>query len=340
MTDCRRKQVLEYFLENFSSEECLQNRTSACDNCLRKGEFKTIDATDYCKQIAICITDLFMGRQPFTLLHMVDILKGTKIKKLIEANHHEHRYYGLLKAWDKLDIQRLLHKMVIENYFMEEIKFMRDIPLAYLKIGPKIKDLMERNQRISFALREKTLQKAEITASVSTDPTISKELNLIYQQCYDELLRVVNEIASEKNIAIGSVMHMTALKTMSRQLPTTDVEMLKIQHVTKANYEKYGKKLLDIIQNYAAQKVILIADAAEANKSEDESRDWDQLMAQTSATPVNKRRANWGGKRSGSAKRFKKAKGKSPRKAARGKAAIAAAIKARNKFKACTIPKF
>jgi hypothetical protein len=41
---------------------------------------------------------------------------------------------------------------------------------------------------------------------------------------------------------------------MSRLLPETEEEMLNVVGVTKANFDKYGKELLDIIQGYAAAK--------------------------------------------------------------------------------------
>ena len=42
---------------------------------------------------------------------------------------------------------------------------------------------------------------------------------------------------------------------MSTNLPVCEEEMLSIQHVTKANYLKYGAKLLDITAAYAAEKM-------------------------------------------------------------------------------------
>ena len=42
---------------------------------------------------------------------------------------------------------------------------------------------------------------------------------------------------------------------MSIELPESEEEMMKIPHVTRANYEKYGESLLDVTQRYAAQKL-------------------------------------------------------------------------------------
>jgi len=40
VTDCRRALQLDYFGEHFTSEQCLQNKTTACDNCLRQRQYK------------------------------------------------------------------------------------------------------------------------------------------------------------------------------------------------------------------------------------------------------------------------------------------------------------
>jgi len=42
---------------------------------------------------------------------------------------------------------------------------------------------------------------------------------------------------------------------MAQDLPVCEQEMLKIQHVTKANYIKYGAKLLEITTSYAAERL-------------------------------------------------------------------------------------
>lgn len=42
---------------------------------------------------------------------------------------------------------------------------------------------------------------------------------------------------------------------MAKELPETEEEMLKIPHVTKANFEKYGEALLEVTQRYSAEKL-------------------------------------------------------------------------------------
>lgn len=138
ITDCRRAQQLEYFAEHFTRDQCLADRTSACDNCLKKDSFKTIDASKIAIEIAKCVRDLCCGRNRFTLLHVVDVFKGSQSKKVLDNNHQRTPYHAKLKDWNRADIQRLLHRLVIDGYLKEELIFANDIPQAYLKIGPKI----------------------------------------------------------------------------------------------------------------------------------------------------------------------------------------------------------
>lgn len=138
LTDCRRTLQLEYFAEHFTRDQCLANRASACDNCLKKDKYKIVDATNVSIQVASCVRDLCCGNNRFTLLHVVDVFKGSQSKKVIENNHQNTVYHGKLKEWNRADILRLLQRLVIDRYLKEDLIFFKDIPQAYLKIGPEI----------------------------------------------------------------------------------------------------------------------------------------------------------------------------------------------------------
>lgn len=82
-----------------------------------------------------------------------------------------------------------------------------------------------------------------------------KDINELKQKCYTELFEIVNGIAGALDVSANSIMNMVAVRAMSQQLPETEQDMLRIPHVTKANFDKYGKALLDVTQKYAAQKI-------------------------------------------------------------------------------------
>lgn len=84
----------------------------------------------------------------------------------------------------------------------------------------------------------------------SNNEFIKYRLGILKLQCHEELLEECRKLALEQNIALSAVMNLSAINSMSEALPNSKAEFMKIQHVTEANYNKYGEKLLKITQKY------------------------------------------------------------------------------------------
>lgn len=324
-TDCRRAQQLDYFGEYFTRAQCLQNQKSACDNCSRVTQFTDIDVTKDAKMMISAVKDHCTNGR-FTVLQFVELFKGSSVKKLIDNNLNETVYHGHLKQWDRNDIQRLFVKLITEHFLKEEIISFRDIPQSYLKIGPKVAELMlpTSTKKIMFAMTEKSQPKSKkIEVAFVTD----EQDNELRDKCYHDLLEVVTRIAGEKGQTIGQIMNMQALKDMSRLMPDSEEEMLKIPYVTEANFAKYGKQFLEVTKDYAAQRLsnnldmIIEEDELKAfTSSPRDSTNWGALGAASTSSSASRIS---GGKRKFSSqrgrpgtKRPKFTKKKTPKKAA------------------------
>ncbi|EDW59856.2 recQ-like DNA helicase Blm isoform X1 [Drosophila virilis] len=342
ITDCRRAQQLDYFGEHFTSEQCLENRRTACDNCLKKRSFKQIDALEQCRKAACAVRDLCSGRSRFTLLHLADVLKGSMIKKIVEFGHNKTPHHGALKDWDKSDVQRLLRHMVLQNYLKEDLIFTKDIPQAYLYLGNNITELMNGTPKIEFALSRKETGGSKTVATVSEPAAGKNEMNNLHERCYADLLDLCRTIAAARDVTMASIMNMQALKAMAEELPTTEQDMCSIPHVTKANFDKYGAKLLEITSGYATEKECLqvmhdmeaaemaaavpvtpqASSSARASWSAQggDDDDWGRAAASqgssssAAGTRGGKRKRAWRGRATSTTKRYKSAA--SPRKKA------------------------
>lgn len=135
--DCRKKMLNEYFGEQLKRNGCL-----ACDNCCKNEKYKE---EDVCKQAALvagAVRDLCGGHNNCTLLHMVDVLKGSTNKKNLNHAHIKSSHYGKLSNWKKEDIQRLNQKLVADEYLKEVLVVSANQHYnMYLKVGPKIEGL-------------------------------------------------------------------------------------------------------------------------------------------------------------------------------------------------------
>lgn len=333
--DCRRAIQLNYFAEYFTRTQCLASFNTACDNCLNNqdenAKFILKDCTEDCKNMIKAVRDLCNGpTQRVTLLQMVDVFLGGKNQKIAAIGANTN-YYGMFKTWSRTDLQRMLHKLVIDEYLKEDLIFVRDIPLAYIKIGVNVEKIMSGNERIQFAIETKkpkssksaTLPKDESNQNVQNndiDLDSNADVKALREKCYNDLLDKCRSLASERNVTVGSIMNNQAIKAMAEEMPVSKEEMLAIPHVTTANFEKYGKILLEITTQFSAEKLCIAMDLQEANEnnvdeiedSDDDKTNWSQLAAGSVSNSVA------GGARKRAPKRsFRKSgarKGRSPRK--------------------------
>ncbi|XP_076626851.1 Bloom syndrome helicase [Colletes latitarsis] len=310
-TDCRRTLQLNYFGEVFSREQCIANKATSCDNCRNKDDFTMLDATDHAKQIMKAVRDINQTKQcNLTLVFLTDIFKGSDLKKIRESGLTKLPLYGLGRSWNRGDIERLLHYMVLKEYLKEQMYINNDIACAYLKIGPNASELMTKQDvKVLIPMRSSNNSSTAVATVSTVTKKIDKVVLELQDRCYKELMEIIKGIAGALDISASSVMNMIAIRAMSQKLPDSEEAMLQIPHVTKANFEKYGKALLDITQKYAAEKYVLLSEEKSDSNDDDDNDTWND----SASTYSDKCNRSGGRKRKGkgnyrnNAKKFKRA---------------------------------
>ncbi|XP_012216049.2 recQ-like DNA helicase Blm [Linepithema humile] len=293
-TDCRRSLQLNYFGEIFDRQECISYKATACDNCRSKEEITMLDVTADAKEIMKAVRDINNRKNSkLTLVFLTDIFKGSDLKKIRESGLTKHFLYGRGKSWNKCDIERLLHYMVLQEYLQENMYINNEIACAYVKIGPKASELMtKKDAKIEIPIRHSN----KSTSGVATVSTVTKEVNGIIKElqdrCYVELMTTIRGIADTLDVSASSIMNMVAVRAMSQRLPETEEAMLQIPHVTKANFVKYGKLLLEATQRYAAEKIVLLNegnDEEQDSVDNDDDNTWNDDSFNNSSSTSNRR---------------------------------------------------
>lgn len=266
----------------------------------------------------------------------MDVFKGSESKKVKDFGHQNTSYFAALKTWEKSDIQRLFHKLILENYLTEEIVVMRDIPLSYVKVGSKVGDLMQRGAQVKFSVMEqkqvvsKKKEEVKQVAKTSADEELDSQIADLVFRCYGDLISAAEELAAARGIPIPTLVNMQAIQKMSEVMPMCEEEMLQIPYVTKANFGKFGDKFLEVIIPYRSQKEMFILDRDEKNREEqgqassdedgDDNVDWDALGSQAPKAGSKRKSTSWrGNKILKKYKASKPGKKKTPKKKATGK---------------------
>ena len=115
-SDCRRVQILNYFNETFKAEDC----HGACDNCTSTSTFENQDFSDYAK-VAISLVGKIQN-EDVTLLHCVDVFRGSKNKKIVDLNHNHLEEFGAGSHLERGNVERLFYRLLTEDALVEHHK--------------------------------------------------------------------------------------------------------------------------------------------------------------------------------------------------------------------------
>lgn len=137
-TDCRRAQILEYFGEIFDRQKCINSKMGTiCDNCqtFSHGSYSSQDI--YQETMIICKSFQQIGKKDATLLHFSEVLKGSMNAKVKKDGHERLEMHGLLKDYNKNDIERVLRHLISKGYLYEDVKIngYTDTVACYIKIS-------------------------------------------------------------------------------------------------------------------------------------------------------------------------------------------------------------
>lgn len=139
-SDCRRVQVLAYFNEHFSREDCQDQ----CDNCKSPDRFEAHDFSHHVVNVIQLVRQV--ARQNVTLLHCVDVYRGARNKKISDMSHDQLSQYGLGQELGRGDVERLFLRLIVEDILGQFNKVRHGFPHQYIILGPKALQF-ERNPR-------------------------------------------------------------------------------------------------------------------------------------------------------------------------------------------------
>ncbi|XP_055892664.1 recQ-like DNA helicase BLM [Biomphalaria glabrata] len=273
VTDCRRCQILQYFGEcSFDRNMCAKFRGSVCDNCEAKDAFSLRDVTADAKEVVKCVKELnSSGRANYTLIHIVEVFKGSNNTKIQNLGHSKLALHGRGKDWARSDVERFCRKLVIEGVLKEDLQITAlDHAVCYVKLGPRAIDLMQNRLKVELPIQGN--RKRSDVAKVGSEPKNSREK--LEMECLSELRTKAKEIAAENNVKnYALIFPESALKQLAQSTPITREEMIEqIDHFNATIIDKYqAHRLLDITLKFSLQLSALHEDT---NSQDGHDQEW------------------------------------------------------------------
>ena len=236
---CYRKSILNYFGEHFL-EEC-----NNCSNCLNDGE--VVDKTFDAQKVISCIARM---KRSFGATMIIDVLRGSKNKKVLDLGFDTLTTYGIMKNYSNEDLKTFINTLVSHGFLdvVENIGVRGSFPT--IKLNEQSLKVIRQEIKVEF-------KEDKVTKS-----------RYVENELYEMLVSLRSEIAKEEGVAPYMVFGDATLKNMASSYATNKEEMLNISGVGQIKYEKYGNRFEDIIEKYIEEKNI---DKSKLNKVSEKS---------------------------------------------------------------------
>jgi ATP-dependent DNA helicase RecQ len=231
---CRREYLLKYFSEKQELESC-----GGCDVCLTPKE--EVDATILAQKILSAIVrtgERFGGR------HILHVLRGARIKKVLELGHDKLSVYGIAKDASEEEIMYFINLLIAKGLIAKSDS---EYPTLYLTNRGK-KFL---NNREKIILPAPQFEKESKGSGQETLNRQWKKGALEYDMGLFEELRILRKnLADQKGVPPFVIFSDVALQEMAYYFPQTKESFLQISGVGAMKLEQYGEKFMPIIRDY------------------------------------------------------------------------------------------
>lgn len=242
--DCLRHLITDYF----GQEDRVSDNCGNCGNCLDQSERR--DVTVESQMILSCI---YRTNQTFGLNMIVQILRGSKDKRLLNFRLDQQSTYGLMKNKSPGEVREIIMTLLAGGYIrMTTDQFpvlkLQASSRAVLKGMESVTIKVDRLENSKKAGKTNKKQKRSLTGAL-------KDLDF-NQQLFDELSGIRRAISEEKGIPSYTVFHNAALYEMSALYPIDEESFMNINGVGQKKFENYGKLFMDTIKDFCESNEI------------------------------------------------------------------------------------
>ena len=227
--ECRRKVLLSYFDEE--SENC-----NNCDNCINPPSL--IDGTILAQKL---LSTVYRTGQFYGQVHIINVLRGSEDKKILDKGHQKLSVYGLGKDKTKEFWQSFLRQMLAYGHL--KINFQKYGAIEITNTGIQV---LKNEQKFMY----KEIPTKPVKDIVKPPKYLNKELSNDDNNLLNELKSLRLDIAKQQRLPAYTVFHDSTLIQMSQNKPTNEIDMLEIDGVGPTKFKKYGELFIDLINKH------------------------------------------------------------------------------------------
>ncbi len=224
---CRRKQILEYFDEQYEKDNC-----DACDICT--GSVEKTDITIDAQKLMSAIS---RTGQRFGAAHIADIVVGANTKRIRELGHDKVKTYGVGRDkpkthWRFITDELLAQGLIVQNGDRYPV----------LQLTEKARNVLFKSHPVT-ALKRLEPERKKYGPSIGPGLSVDEAL-------FERLRALRKELADKQQVPPYVVFSDKTLGEMCCYYPVTEPEMAKINGVGDMKLIHYGAEFIAAIKSY------------------------------------------------------------------------------------------
>ena len=233
---CRRKMLLHYFGEEFTSDNC-----GNCDNCLNPK--KQVEAKEELCAVIETVTAL---KEKFKAEYIIDVLLGKETTDVKSYKHDELEVFGCEQGSDPRMLAAVIRQAVRAGYLDREIE-----NFGVLKVTAKGKKYL--HKPTSF----KVVEDNEFSSDEEEGPTAkSGGACAVDPELYSILKDLRKKIAKQYDLPPYVIFQDPSLEAMATTYPITMEELQNITGVGAGKAKRYGESFIKVIKTHVEENEI------------------------------------------------------------------------------------
>jgi ATP-dependent DNA helicase RecQ len=233
---CRRRQLLAYFGERVTADNC-----GNCDNCLTPPQMR--DGKVLAQKLLSCV---YRTGQRFGAMHLIDVLLGRLTEKVTQFGHEKLTVFGIGRELNEKQWRTVLRQLVAMRHLQSDSE-----AFGALKLTESSRGVLRGETEVWLrdeapgtrlrASRAKSRRGDLAPASSASQGGVDPELRA-------RLRAWRSEVAREHGVPAYVVLHDATIDGIVRAWPTTLDELRNVPGIGDKKLEHYGEELLRLVR--------------------------------------------------------------------------------------------
>jgi ATP-dependent DNA helicase RecQ len=230
---CRHKSLVEYFGQDFESENC-----GACDVCLAELDLVE-DSLVIAQKILSCVVRL---QQNFGGDYTAQVLAGSREQRILERQHDKLSTWGLLSHENKTNIRAWIEQLVGQGYLQKAGEY------RVLQVSPTGRQVL-RGEITPRLLKPAKKRKGGSKSAADSKPAAAAWEG-VDRGLFEVLRTLRRQKADERSIPAFVVFSDATLRDLARRRPSTPAALREVQGIGDKKGADYGPDFLKAIAEY------------------------------------------------------------------------------------------